>query len=87
MQQWLDKFDMRLPKKISSPFLSKYQPELDVTEELEDEPAKFYQSMVGYLRWLVEMGRLDVCTEVSQLSSFLTNPRYGHFLVLVHLFS
>jgi len=77
---------MKIILNISYPLLYKYQPELDVTKELEDNPAKFYESMIGSLCWLVDVGWLDVTTEVSQLSLFSVNPHYGHMLTLLHLF-
>ena len=77
---------MRVPNKYTSPFPYKYRPELDVSEELDDEAAKFYQSMIGSLIWIVEMGCLDINCEVSELSSYNANPRYGHFLALLYLF-
>jgi len=86
LNQWLLRYDMKVPQKCTSPFPHKYKPELDVSEELDDEGAKFYQSMIGSLIWLVEMGRLDINCEVSELSSFNANPRYGHFLALLHVF-
>ena len=36
---------------------------------------------------MVELGRVDICTEVSMLSSCLALPREGHLLQLFHMFS
>ena len=52
-----------------------YRPEVDVSEELEAEEASYYQSLIGVLRWMVELGRVDICTEVSMMSSHLALPR------------
>jgi len=35
--------------------------------------------MIGVLRWTVELGRIDICTDVSLLASHLALPRQGHF--------
>ena len=36
--------------------------------------AAYYQSLIGILRWIVELGRVDVCLEVSMMSSQLHYP-------------
>ena len=64
-----------------------YRPEIDVTEELGDEDASYYQSLIGILRWMVELGRVDICTEVSMMSSHLSMPRRGHLEALLHVFA
>ena len=55
-----------------------YRPELDVTPELEPLEEAYYQSVIGILRWIVELGRVDICLEVSMMSSHLAMPREGH---------
>ena len=42
--------------------------------------------MIGILRWLVELGRIDIAYEVSLLSRYLVSPRTGHFLQALHVF-
>ena len=32
------------------------------------------------------MGRMDICMEVSAVSSYVAVPRYGHFLRVLHIF-
>ena len=55
-----------------------YRPELDVTPVLEAEWASYYQSLIGVLRWIVELGQVDICLQVSMMSSHLAMPRKGH---------
>jgi hypothetical protein len=74
-------------KRRSGPFLSDYAPELDTTDPLDHEKSAFYQSQIGVLRWIVELGRIDIITEVSELSSFLAMPRECHLDALFHLFN
>ena len=50
--------------RAKSPLPANYRPEFDMTEELEGEEASYYQSLVGILRWMVELGRIDIITEV-----------------------
>ena len=51
-----------------------YRPEIDVSPELDATDAAYYQSLIGILQWMVELGRVDICTEVSMLSSCLALP-------------
>ena len=65
---------------------SAYRPELDVSEELSPSDASYYQSLIGILRWIVELGRVDVCLEVSMMSSHLALPRKGHMEQVMQIF-
>jgi hypothetical protein len=65
-----------------------YRPEPDTTPELTPDQASFYQSQIGVLRWCVELGRVDIITEVvSELASYLALPRQGHLEAVFHLFN
>jgi hypothetical protein len=58
-----------------------------VTPELTPVMANYYQTQIGVLRWCVELGRIDIVTEVSLLSSHLYLPREGHLDTVFHLFA
>ena len=47
----------------------------------------YYMSLIGILRWMVELGRVDICLEVSMMSSYMAMPREGHLRQLLHMFS
>ena len=47
-----------------SPLPKDYHPELDMSEELSPTDAAYYQSLIGILRWIVEMGRVDIALSV-----------------------
>jgi len=87
MKAWLAKSGRQLPKKAEAPFKSGYRPEIDVSQELTGEEASYYQSLIGILRWMVELGRVDICLEVSLMSSHLALPREGHLECLFHIFA
>jgi hypothetical protein len=53
-----------LAKKASGPFSGENKPELDDSPELDSTRANFYQSQIGILRWCVELGRIDIITEI-----------------------
>ena len=65
---------------------AKYRPEIDISAELGDEQATQFQQMIGILRWSIELGRIDIITEVSLLSSFNVNPREGHLEAAYRIF-
>jgi hypothetical protein len=37
------------------------------------------------MRWMAELGRIDIATEVSMLFSYLTCPREGHLENALHV--
>jgi hypothetical protein len=78
---------MPLKRKVTSPFTQDYRPELDTSEELNVERATRYQSDIGILRWIVEIGRIDIITEVSLLASHLALPRIGHLMQVWHIYA
>lgn len=82
-----DNVRFRSKKTAESPFSSQdYRPELDTSELCNDDQVEFFQSLIGILRWLCELGRLDILTETSLLSTCLANPRVGHLHQALHMF-
>jgi hypothetical protein len=67
----------RLPAKAETPLRTSYRPELDISNELQPTEAAYYQSIIGILRWIVELGRIDICLEVSMMSSHRPYPGKG----------
>ena len=76
----------RLPNRCSAPWIYDYVSEMDATPELEPERAAYYQSLIGVLHWMVEIGRVDIITEVSKLASHMAMPREGHLEAVFHVF-
>ena len=67
-----------MPSRAENPFAISYHPEMDTTPELKPVLVTYYQSQIGVLRWMVELGRVDIITEVSMLASQMALPREGH---------
>ena len=44
-------------------------------------------SLIGVLRWIVELGRVDITCEVSMMASMMAMPREGHLEQLYHMFA
>ena len=63
-----------------------YRPELDTSAECTIEQMQLYQNLIGVLRWIVELGRIDIAYECSVLSSYLAFPRTGHLIQALHIF-
>jgi hypothetical protein len=89
VEDFLDKnFNGRkLLKRAPTPFESDYAPELDTTPELDSKQATYFQSLVGVLRWMVELGRVDIITETSLLASQTAMPREGHLDAMFRMFA
>ena len=73
--------------RASNPFPADSDPDLDTTAELDEEQATYYQSQIGILRWIVELGRVDIATEVSLLASPVALPRKGHLQTVFHIYA
>jgi hypothetical protein len=71
--------------RADNPFLTNYCPDTDVTEPLDPECLFFYQHLISVMRWMIELGRVDIATKVSMLSSYLVYPREGHLEAVIHV--
>ena len=78
---------LKIPSKPETPLKTSYRPELDVSPELTPRDSTYYQSLIGILRWIVELGRIDICLDVSMMSSHLALPRKGDFDPVLHVFA
>ena len=77
----------KMPRKAETPMVTSYRPELDVSPVLPPKEAAYYMSLIGILRWMVELGRVDICLEVSMMPSHMAMPREGHLDQLFNIFS
>lgn len=87
LEQRLHERGLSLPPTANTPLSAGYRPEVDVSPELDAKGANEFQSLIGVLRWIIELGRVDICCEVSMLSSHLAMPRQGHLNQLYHVFA
>jgi hypothetical protein len=88
VQNWLEENNYK-PLKTHAPSVlpSGYRPELDASDYCDDEMAQYFQQQIGVLRWAVELGRINICAEVSMLATYTTAPRIGHFDAMLHIFA
>jgi hypothetical protein len=76
----------QLNGRYSTPMTANYRPELDYSPFLIDTAINYYLELIGILRWIVELGRIDIMVAVSLLSSYCMQPRRGHLDQLFHIF-
>ena len=74
----LDKTELKNYWDGHRPYSSRFRPELDVIEEMVEELTNRYQQLIGFLRCPIELGRIDILTEVSCLSQNLCYTREVH---------
>ena len=89
-QNFLDYLKKRgegLTAKDVTPMTSGYHPKIDITPEIWMWYAAYFHSIIGVLKLIVELGRIDIGVEASMLSSHLVLPREGHFQELLHVFT
>jgi hypothetical protein len=85
VEKYIEERGWKLPR-ANTPITTVYRPELDTSNELDARDSAYYQSLIGILRWIVELGRIDICLEVSMMSSHLALPRQGHLEQVLHIF-
>ena len=78
---------LKLPTRVTTPVANGYRPEADCTRELNQEEQNYYQGVIGVLRWICELGRLDILVPVSLLSRYLAQARQGHLQQVYHIFA
>jgi hypothetical protein len=88
VQSMLEEDGLTLPTcKSRAPIPTDYRPELDISKELDVEMASRYQQLIGVLRWMVEIGRVDILHEVAIMSQCLAMPWQGHLDMVYGIFS
>ena len=87
MEEYLGKKRKKLPAKALTPLSSKYRPEVDISEEIGEDEGSYYHSLIGVLRWILELGRVDICCELSMIYSHLALPRKRHLEEVFHTFA
>jgi hypothetical protein len=88
VQEYLKKnWDRKMMKKAYVPFEATYRAGIDESPVLGPEMANYFQSQIEILCLCVELGRIDIITEVSMLSTCLSLPREVHLDAVYHLFA
>jgi hypothetical protein len=64
----------QIQARADSSFPTDYCAKINVTEPSTPEYASFFMHLIGVLGWMVELGRVDIVTEVSMLLLYLAYP-------------
>ena len=64
-----------------------YRAELDSSPFCYDVKSVYYMQLIGILRWMCELGRIDIVYETAILSRYSIQPRTDHLEQLLHIFS
>ena len=87
VEEYMKKNKVRFTKKkIGTPILTNYSPRLDGSPKLSDGQANYYQSLIGILWWITELGQIDIAFETSIMSSHIALPIVGHLQKLYQIF-
>jgi hypothetical protein len=70
----LEKVDLCLPTRVTTPLSQGYRPELDQSRELDAKRGQYYQSLIGVLQWICELGRVDILVAVLMMSRYIVSP-------------
>jgi len=87
VERELESAGSSLKKRVSTPMAMGYRPEVDSSPELDASRANYFQGLIGVLRWIVELGRIDILVPISMLSRYLALPREGHLEQVLHIFA
>jgi Reverse transcriptase (RNA-dependent DNA polymerase) len=74
------------PKEYTLPLEKGDHPEIEQSEELDNDGIKKYQTMIGCVQWAVSLGRFDVQTATMTMSRFCAAPRLGHLTRLKRIY-
>ena len=87
VERYLKSKNRSLYKRAPGPFTVDYCPEIGISAELSPQDATYFQSLIGILRWIFELGRFDIALKVSMMCSMMDLPLKGHLGNLFHMFA
>ena len=86
VKETLAKFEKRFSGRCVAPLRSGYWPETDDSAELKADGLQYNQELIGVLRWIFELGWVNILLETLLMSAHLALPRIGHLDQVVHMF-
>ena len=75
----------KLPKRADNLFEHSYCPELGISLVLGPVEASYYQSLIGVMRLMIEIGQMDINTKVSLSLSHSAMLQHRHLEVVLHI--
>ena len=67
-------------------YLSSFYPQIDTSAELDDNGVHEYQQHICVLHWEIELGRINIMTEVSCFLHQLCAPQVNHLEALYKIY-
>ena len=83
----LEKIQYILPTCIITSLSARYRTELDTSKELNSKQVSFYQDIIGTLRWICELGCIDIMMLTNLMASQMMCPRKEHLEQTLHIFA
>jgi hypothetical protein len=71
--------------RADNPFPVDFDPSTDIPDILDPDCSSFYQHLISVMRWMVELGCIDIATEISMLPSYLACPCEGYLENALHV--
>ena len=62
-----------------------HDPELDTSPELDPDAVSSYLTIINVLRWMIELGKINIINVVSSLLYHVTLHREGHLEAAIHV--
>ena len=72
--------------KAKLPLPYSCHPGAEFTPEFTPTKVSYYQSLIGVLRHVIELGRKELAMEVSAMASITALSREGHLKAVLHFF-
>ena len=74
VEEQLNKKGDQLPSRTVAPISQGYYTETNSSPELYQYGITTFHELIGILRWAVEIGRVEILTEISMLSIYQASP-------------
>ena len=82
-----DNFGVRkFANKVINLFEPEYDTLMDSSSDLGPIFLDYHQTQINLLRWMAELGRIDIINKVSMLASQLALPREGNLDAVFNIF-
>jgi len=75
----------KIPSRADNPFPVNYCPDTDLIDHLDNNCSSFFMHLIGVVQWMVDLGHIDIATEISMLSTYWAYPREGHLEAALHV--
>ena len=87
LEKELEEANLRLLPNAKTPLGSGNRPKLDLSPELGSRQLNYYQGLIGVVRWICDVGRIDILMPASLMSPYLVSAREGHLEQVFHIFA